>query len=98
MAYHGWDEVAYVLIDGVDIATVLTSLAFEHEATLTEKHFAGNEYPTAIATGTSRGAIEIGTVLNSPTTDDVAATSGTGRSTSRARSCGRGRYSFRSCR
>lgn len=79
MAYYGWDEVAYVLIGGYDLKTTVTGLALEDEAVMVEKHFASNVYPTNIVLGTGRGAVEIESVLNSPTTDQINSTSGTGR-------------------
>lgn len=78
MAYSSLKDLAYVFVDGYDIAPAVESARMRTGALVVSKHFAGNAFPTAIDTGIRSGELEIGAVLTS-TTDQVNAVSGTGR-------------------
>jgi hypothetical protein len=78
MAYKSGADAAYVIVDGVNIAPAMESLTLKTTAVMDERRFLGSAWKTPIDTGAKTGELAMQGVIDSPTTDTVAALNTTG--------------------
>jgi hypothetical protein len=78
MAYKAGSDATHVLIGAVNIAPVMESLSVKMAAVLDQRTFLGTAWPTQCDTGRKNAELTMAGVLNSPTTDTVAALETTG--------------------
>jgi hypothetical protein len=73
MAYKAGHDAAYVLVGAVNVAPVMETLSIKETAVLDQRTFLGTAWPTQCDTGRRNAELAMSGVLNSPTTDTVAA-------------------------
>jgi hypothetical protein len=73
MAYKAGHDAAYVLVGAVNVAPVMETLSIKETAVLDQRTFLGTAWPTQCDTGARNAELTMAGVLNSPTTDTVAA-------------------------
>ena len=73
MTYKAGHDAAYVLVGAVNVAPVMESLSVKTTAVLDQRTFLGSAWPTQCDTGARNAELAMQGVLNSPTTDTVAA-------------------------
>lgn len=78
MTYVSGKDAAYVLVGAVNVAPVMESISIKQTAVLDERNFLGSAWPTQCDTGARNAELAMSGVLNSPTTDTVAALETTG--------------------
>lgn len=71
--YKSGKDATHVLVGGVNIAPAMESLSIKKTAVLDERKFLGTAWPTQIPTGHKSAELTMAGVIDSPTTDSVAA-------------------------
>ena len=78
MTYVSGKDAAHVLIGAVNVAPVMETLSIKTSAVLDQRTFLGSAWPTQCDTGGRNAELAMAGVLNSTTTDTVAALNTTG--------------------